>query len=208
MKNLQLAAIFTRPEFLSACMLIILMDSQTKKGQTGKGQTTISGPRLGSDHLNVTPHTQWKQEREQLVKKKVQFSWGHDGLCGLRVPCNPRSESERMRSHSEWGKMLPSGAPGEIFFLKKSLGGVLHLQRCHCCQFSSTDLQLSFCCSNVLLFCVAHQRLPCKGIGWISKQTGWKSAFSGGLHRRKISLNIHVVFKVMNLGKTVLDKVP
>lgn len=70
MKNLQLAAILTRSEFLSACMLIILMDSQTKKGQTGKGQTTISGPRLGSDHLNVTPHTQWKQEREQLVKRR------------------------------------------------------------------------------------------------------------------------------------------
>lgn len=58
MKNLQLAAIFTRSEFLSACMPIILMDSQTKKRQTGKGQTTISGPRLGSDHLNVIPHTQ------------------------------------------------------------------------------------------------------------------------------------------------------
>lgn len=201
MENLELGAIFTGSKFSRACMLMILMDSQTC---TGKRQTTISRTWIAfrppecesACPTKVGKKSRWRQRKCSSVEVVVVYA--------ASKPDDASSESERMRSHSEWGKMLPSGASGEI--KKKKRGGgylacMLRLQWCQCCWFSPTDLRLSFCCSEVLLFCTVYERLPCEGIRWMSKQTGWKGAFYGGLPRREISLSINVVFEAGDFRK-------
>lgn len=114
MKNLELRAIFTRSTFLSAYMLIILMDSQAKGKQQFQGldcvQTTWMSPRTPSKSRKGS---RWQKRRSSSVEVMVVYAASESpGIPGVNL---------KGWDHSLIGKMLPSGAPGEIFFFKKVL---------------------------------------------------------------------------------------
>lgn len=142
MENLELGAIFTGSKFSRACMLMILMDSQTC---TGKRQTTISRTWIAfrppecesACPTKVGKKSRWRQRKCSSVEVVVVYA--------ASKPDDASSESERMRSHSEWGKMLPSGASGEI---KKKKGGGFILLVCFACSgvnAAGSVLQTSGC---------------------------------------------------------------
>lgn len=205
MENLEVGAILPGSKFSHACMLMILMDSQTC---IGKMETTVSRAlivfRPPSAHpAKVGKKSRWRQRRCRSAEVIVAY-----GLKAWRSQEWIREDEIIL----EWGKYAAIWCLWRNWKKnrKSSLGDVLHLQWGQCCWFTPTDLQ-----KLLVVFLLFKSVTILHGIWktslWrhtLNLKQAEKVHFTVVCPRKKHLQVFMQSLRQIILGKTVLNNVP